>query len=204
MKLRISSILKIILLSLFGLLLFVTLCIPAFKATYGNNSINVYLFDLLGGVGLNYLTSSSTGYSVNSFYGVLSILVLVIGVILCVFGEKRITKAIGTGLYLTFFALTIVIFKEVKDVIEGAKETSSYTFGMTGTIMLLVSVLVGLLLVIVCLCSNIIDNAIYKAKTEKKGKTKEERLLELKDLKDKDLISDDEFNEKRKEIIDEK
>lgn len=204
MKIKISSILKTVLLSIFGLLLFISLCLPAIKVTYQNQSSKIYLFDILGGLGISSLSSSSSSVSLNSFYGILSILVLVIGVILCTFGEKKLTKAIGAGMYFTFFAFNIVIFTQVKDLIDSAKSNSSSTYSMVGTTMLLVSSIFALLLVLVSLFSNSIDKGISEAKKMKGMQTKEEKLVEIKNLLDKGLITQEEYESKKKDILDEK
>lgn len=196
-----NKILKIINCCLVGmyLLLFVIgILVPLLSTeiTSGGSTVvnKVYFFDIFSGV-----TSSGSAPSIapTYFQGALIISICIMGALFVLF-ENKILKIVGSSLLLTSLGFNSYIFNSIKTAKDLIVRSTGTNVSMGGAVLLLIVGIIGLL---ICLLLLIEANLPTIAKLFKLRMSLEERLTEIKSLKEKGLISEEEANSLRKEAL---
>ncbi|MCI1244892.1 MAG: SHOCT domain-containing protein [Bacilli bacterium] len=194
---------------LLAIIFFVALVVPAFSYTMsGSNVSKEYLIALLGTTVDASLTGSGTSASesVNMLYGIVAASLFLIGPALFVFSDNKATKVSGYAISIAVFAISVVLCDSLKDTFKQfIANDIDYSNG--GYVMLIIfMVLLLIVLVADVFFSFFFDdilNSVKKSKSAKNApeRSLEDRLVELKGLLDKKLISQDEYDAKRQEML---
>jgi len=180
----------------------VALLVPALNVKISQTSeVNLYLFDYFGISGSFNASSSSVTSSVNYFYGILIAIIYPIAVILAIFGKNKLTKIISLTVFVVTFCFSIIILKATNELADVYK-ANNYETSVPGSILLLISEIIGIFPIVFSFIPEKIDNIkINKSKPNKAGKSKYDRLVELNELYEKKLITEEEYQNARKEIL---
>lgn len=180
-------------------LLILSLILPAISLSYQGSSqkVDVYLIEILSGINLG-TSSSDTVFSIG-FYGVISVALLIISFGLSTLSNKKTCKVIGLVLQTSFLLYLISLISKI-NLSEESIVSSLISFSKAGFYFSFVIIILNILVSFIFLFEDNICELVTKYRNVT-HKSKEEELLELKSLFEKDLISQEIFEEKRKEII---
>lgn len=184
--------------ALTALLLFLAFVVPFFSYANGSSTSKSYLFTIIS-TGLS-LSGSSTATSINFFYGVMIIILAFLGLFFLTVEKKTNWHIFGIS-----FSFSIAIFAfYLHGILNEAFKGTTVSINRGGDVLFLIYGIFALILCAVVLVEDLFGEAIAKLFANAGKKSKEERLVELKSLLDKQLISQAEYDEQRKAIIDEK
>ncbi|MCI2111222.1 MAG: SHOCT domain-containing protein [Bacilli bacterium] len=193
---------------LLAIIFFVALVVPTFSYKISDSSVKGYLIALLGTTVDTSLagSSASASGSVNMFYGMVAASLFLIGPALFVFSENKAAKASGYAISIAVFALSVALCDSLKDTFKQFI-ANDIDYSKGGYVMLIIfMVLLLIVLVADVFFSFFFDDILDSVKKSKSArnapeKSLEDRLVELKVLLDKKLISQDEYDAKRKEML---
>ena len=184
-------------------LTFIGLCIPYLSVSSGDVSESIYYFQAFNGI-------SSSGESTLSFsiVGILAAFVGLVSPIL--FNLKNKTaRVVAYSLALTSIAFNFFLFATVQTTLDQVPEaarnflhTPGHTLILTTNIFFLIFVIC---MVVYDFASSMIIDLIKKMKASNRSTSIDykEKLTKLDELHNDKLISDEEYQAKRKEILDE-
>lgn len=196
---KIIKVVNFVLVGLFLLFLILGVALPLISVSSTSSSAvsEIYFFDLFGTVSIS--SGSSVSTQPEFFFGVLTLATSIVGAIFACFDDNKVLKTIGVSLLATDFVFFIYIFSNVQQSIEVLRSSSSsLKFNNGGSVLLL---LAGILALLICLLA-VTELALpLLTKLIKPKQSLEEKLLELSSLKEKGLISEEEYEALRKEAI---
>ena len=180
-------------LALLSIILFLVACLVPMLAVTGNgtsvSSVQVYLFDLLG----------ASGESVNFFSAIFVCFVLFLAPTICFIDLRKAPKPIEyivemIGITFSFYLVTGV--SNATDLLKG--------FGgkvIDSSWILILYAVFLILILLLDLTSNYLFEPLYKFFHKKDGSGLDERLSELENLKANGKISEEEYAEARRSLL---
>ena len=194
MNKKISIILSLVLV-LFAI---ISIIVPAISITTTSSldntkdTTNIYLYDIVGGI-------SSVGGSITTFT-IMSLLVPCL-IILCAVGvifDNKVIKFVLATIALVLVIYFAILYNRCQDLVD--KDSTSETLSLAGIIMLTVSLTLDLLGYVII---EYFDKIVTLINSQK-SVSLEDRLNELNSLKEKGLITEDEYLKLRSEALNEK
>lgn len=181
-----------------AILVVVSFAIPALS--YGSGTTNIYFFEIAG------ISVSTSSASYGALAGVIILIVFLVGPALFATGKSETTKCVGYGLTLSAISWYFVVHALIAQSVASITSSSSTSLVTTyGDIILMVAIVFLLIAMAISAFDLTWGNKIEMViSSSQKQSSLETQLLELNELHDKKLISDQEFEEKRKAILNEK
>lgn len=196
---KIIKVVNFALVGLFLLFLILGVALPlvSVSSTSTSSVSKIYFFDLFGNISVS--SGSSVSTQPEFFFGVVTLATSIVGAIFACFDENKVLRTVGLSLLASDFVFFIYIFSNVQESIEVLRSSSSsLKFNNGGSVLLL---LAGMLALLICLLALVELALPMLAKLIKPKQSLEERLLELSSLKEKGLISEEEYESLRREAI---
>lgn len=178
------------LLVLFAVLIFISFFIPILKA----ENENVYIFNLL-----SIETSSSSGIAGSNLFNSLLVTVVTFIGILLVFFKNKIVSLIGTSVAGACLALSGYLFSYYGSLFSSSNLTGVSTGGLI--LYFSASLMFFIIAVIQLLYNNFISEFLLKLSKVQNSETKVEALEKLVVLHDTNKISDEEFDQFKKDLL---
>lgn len=196
---KIIKVVNFVLVGMFLLFLILGVALPLISVSSTSSSAvsKIYFFDLFGNVSIS--SGSSVSTQPEFFFGVVTLATSIVGAIFACFDDNKVLKTIGISLLASDFVFFIYIFSNVQQSIEVLRSSSSsLKFNNGGSVLLL---LAGIFALLICLLA--VTELVLPLLTKfiKPKQSLEEKLLELSSLKEKGLISEEEYESLRKEAI---
>ena len=194
MNKKISIILSLVLV-LFAI---ISIIVPAISITTTSSldntkdTTNIYLYDIVGGISL--VGGSITTFTIMSLLVPCLIILCAVGVIF----DNKVIKFVLATIALVLVIYFAILHNRCQDLVD--KDSTSETLSLAGIIMLTVSLTLDLLGYVIIEYFDKIVALINSQKTV----SLEDRLNELNSLKEKDLITEDEYLKLRSEALNEK
>ena len=194
MNKKISIILSLVLV-LFAI---ISIIVPAISITTTSSldntkdTTNIYLYDIVGGISL--VGGSITTFTIMSLLVPCLIILCAVGVI---FDNKVINFVLAT-IALVLVIYFAILHNRCQDLVD--KDSASKSLSLAGIIMLTVSLTLDLLGYVII---EYFDKIVTLINSQK-SVSLEDRLNELNSLKEKDLITEDEYLKLRSEALNEK
>jgi hypothetical protein len=179
---------------LLALLLLLSYVVPFVKIGTGTSAEITYLLTM-GGTSL-----SSSTVNVNFFYAILIVVISVLGLFFLVAKKGALLHDFGIAFTMAVSLYGFVLHYAVKQ--SAASATGTFTH--PGETIYFIYAIVSLVLALAVLLDDLFGEKVAATLDAAGQPTTEKRLVELKDLLDKKLISQEEYDAKRKAIIDEK
>lgn len=184
--------------ALLGFLLLLAYVVPFVKSGSGTGSA-AYLMSFAG-----YSSTSSSSTSVNFFYSVLIAIFGCLGLFLLVVKDKPLFHDFGIAFTAANALYAITLHQAIKTMLASYSSSSSVNISHPGEIIFFIYAILGLILSLGVLLDDLFGETVFQKLSVSEKPSKEKRLTELKDLLDKQLVTPDEYEAKRKEILDEK
>lgn len=178
------------LLILLAVLIFISFFIPVLKA----ENENIYIFNLL-----SIETSSSSGLAGSNLFNSLLITIVTFVGILLVFFKNKIVSLIGTSVAGACLVLSGYLFSYYGSLFSNSNLTGVSTGGLI--LYFSASLMFFIIAVIQLLYNNFISELILKLSKIKNNETKIETLEKLVMLHDSNKISDEEFDQLKKDLM---
>ena len=194
MNKKISIILSLVLV-LFAI---ISIIVPAISITTTSSldntkdTTNIYLYDIVGGVSL--VGGSITTFTIMSLLVPCLIILCAVGVIF----DNKVIKFVLATIALVLVIYFAILHNRCQDLVD--KDSTSETLSLAGIIMLTVSLTLDLLGYVII---EYFDKIVTLINSQK-SVSLEDRLNELNSLKEKDLITEDEYLKLRSEALNEK
>lgn len=195
MNIVVSSIVALVI-----LMAILTFTLPAIKARASSSSTtesSLYFYQFGGGISLS-------SYTIDPFPVIFASLLFILGPLLfaCA-GKSHVLKFVGYSLALTSVCFGFFLFSSLKASIE-SMTNSGYVFtSKAGYVCVLIYSIVTLIAISLSLFDELFGEKI-ETLLAVSNKGIEERLIELNSIYSKKLISTEEFDERRKAILNEK
>ena len=194
---RIRRIFKYVMLSLafiMTVLVVLAFALPAVSITVGDVTTNFYFFTLIMG------STGSTSLMVSdAFTGVLLAVLAISSPYVILYAKSKVTHSIGIACLLSAACWAFAIFFQVTNTYS-TMEGISYI----GIIFIFIEAIVSIVYLLLSLAFDIIGEKLmngFHVETEDDAKTTEAKLEEAKNLFDKQLITEVEYDEIRKTIL---
>lgn len=194
MNKKISIILSLVLV-LFAI---ISIIVPAISITTTSSldntkdTTNIYLYDIVGGISL--VGGSITTFTIMSLLVPCLIILCAVGVIF----DNKVIKFVLATIALVLVIYFAILHNRCQDLVD--KDSTSETLSLAGIIMLTVSLTLDLLGYVII---EYFDKIVTLINSQK-SVSLEDRLNELNSLKEKDLITKDEYLKLRSEALNEK
>ncbi len=194
MNKKISIILSLVLV-LFAI---ISIIVPAISITTTSSldntkdTTNIYLYDIVGGISL--VGGSITTFTIMSLLVPCLIILCAVGVIF----DNKVIKFVLATIALVLVIYFAILHNRCQDLVD--KDSTSETLSLAGIIMLTVSLTLDLLGYVII---EYFDKIVTLINSQK-SVSLEDRLNELNSLKEKDLITEDEYLKLRSEALNEK
>ena len=194
MNKKISIILSLVLV-LFAI---ISIIVPAISITTTSSldntkdTTNIYLYDIVGGISL--VGGSITTFTIMSLLVPCLIILCAVGVIF----DNKVIKFVLATIALVLVIYFAILYNRCQDLVD--KDSTSETLSLAGIIMLTVSLTLDLLGYVII---EYFDKIVTLINSQK-SVSLEDRLNELNSLKEKDLITEDEYLKLRSEALNEK
>ncbi len=180
---------------LLGVLLLLSYVVPFVKSGTGTSAEAYYLLQL----GSVNVLSSSTSASVNFFYPILIAVLSVIGLFFLVAKKGALLHDFGIAFTL---GVSFYSFYLHQNAVVSAQSATNFTY--PGAKIYFVYGILSLVLALFVLLDDLFGEKIALTLDKANEPSTEARLVELQTLLDKKLISQEEYDAKRKEILDAK
>ena len=194
MNKKISIILSLVLV-LFAI---ISIIVPAISITTTSSldntkdTTNIYLYDIVGGISL--VGGSITTFTIMSLLVPCLIILCAVGVIF----DNKVIKFVLATIALVLVIYFAILHNRCQDLVD--KDSTSETLSLAGIIMLTVSLTLDLLGYVII---EYFDKIVTLINSQK-SVSLEDRLNELNSLKEKGLITEDEYLKLRSEALNEK
>lgn len=194
MNKKISIILSLVLV-LFAI---ISIIVPAISITTTSSldntkdTTNIYLYDIVGGISL--VGGSITTFTIMSLLVPCLIILCAVGVIF----DNKVIKFVLATIALVLVIYFAILHNRCQDLVD--KDSTSETLSLAGIIMLTISLVLDLLGYIIV---EYFDK-IAKLINSQKSVSLEDRLNELNSLREKNLITEEEYLKLRSEALNEK
>lgn len=194
MNKKISIILSLVLV-LFAI---ISIIVPAISITTTSSldntkdTTNIYLYDIVGGISL--VGGSITTFTIMSLLVPCLIILCAVGVIF----DNKVIKFVLATIALVLVIYFAILYNRCQDLVD--KDSTSETLSLAGIIMLTVSLTLDLLGYVII---EYFDKIVTLINSQK-SVSLEDRLNELNSLKEKGLITEDEYLKLRSEALNEK
>lgn len=194
MNKKISIILSLVLV-LFAI---ISIIVPAISITTTSSldntkdTTNIYLYDIVGGISL--VGGSITTFTIMSLLVPCLIILCAVGVIF----DNKVIKFVLATIALVLVIYFAILHNRCQDLVD--KDSTSKSLSLAGIIMLTVSLTLDLLGYVII---EYFDKIVTLINSQK-SVSLEDRLNELNSLKEKDLITEDEYLKLRSEALNEK
>ena len=194
MNKKISIILSLVLV-LFAI---ISIIVPSISITTTSSldntkdTTNIYLYDIVGGISL--IGSSITTFTIMSLLVPCLIILCAVGVIF----DNKVIKFVLATIALVLVIYFAILHNRCQDLVD--KDSTSETLSLAGIIMLTISLVLDLLGYIIV---EYFDK-IAKLINSQKSVSLEDRLNELNSLREKNLITEEEYLKLRSEALNEK
>ena len=194
MNKKISIILSLVLV-LFAI---ISIIVPAISITTTSSldntkdTTNIYLYDIVGGISL--VGGSITTFTIMSLLVPCLIILCAVGVIF----DNKVIKFVLATIALVLVIYFAILHNRCQDLVD--KDSASKSLSLAGIIMLTVSLTLDLLGYVII---EYFDKIVTLINSQK-SVSLEDRLNELNSLKEKDLITEDEYLKLRSEALNEK
>ena len=184
--------------AVYFVLVLVALLVPAISIKTGIVTSKNSIFDLfsVGGVGLS---SSSVSVNFNQFYSILMVLTFFVPIFLSI-SKKEICKYFALALSITLFAFLLAYVEDYST----AKDAVSSVEGIhaPGLIMFFIASIIAMLTSMCDVFFNLYyDKIVAFMKASGKGDNKLAQLEETKAMLDKGLITQEEYEAKKNELL---
>lgn len=187
-----------------GFLFLLAFLVPA--VTYKGSSTsttNVSLFSLLSPT--TYSSSSSSGLiatSTDYLRCVLFMIVCLMGLVLFCAGKSSLVRLIGVGIAYSVGTFSCYFYGYLK---KSLATLTSGTYETPGLVIFLIFAILLLIVASVVIFDEFFGEKIENSlKNQSQSSSLEDKLLSLKSLLDKGLITQEEYDAKRKAVLDEK
>ena len=194
MNKKISIVLSLVLV-LFAI---ISIIVPAISITTTSSldntkdTTNIYLYDIVGGISL--VGGSITTFTIMSLLVPCLIILCAVGVIF----DNKVIKFVLATIALVLVIYFAILYNRCQDLVD--KDSTSETLSLAGIIMLTVSLTLDLLGYVII---EYFDKIVTLINSQK-SVSLEDRLNELNSLKEKGLITEDEYLKLRSEALNEK
>lgn len=190
-----------------ALLLIVSYLVPLLSYGTSASGFSIYLLEV-GSVNISgYSSSAMSGASnvtINFFY---SILILCSGLIGCFLSvmktDKKVVHFVGETLLLSNVIFALFIHQNLQKELDSLASSGVSNVHRGGEIVYFLFAILGFALSVVCFLDDMFGDRV-RSLVSSSSTNKEKRLSELKGLFDKQLITQQEYDSKREEILNEK
>lgn len=180
--------------ALLGLLFLLSYVVPFLQS--GSTSYYLLTFGAVS------ISSSSIGG--NFFYSILIAILTILGLFFLVMKDSNLLHDIGIAFSLGDAFYAFALHHEVKALLSSSSSSSSTNVQHPGEVIYFIYAILVLVLALAVLLDDLFGEQLFARLESSKRPSKESRLIELKSMLDKQLITSEEFEAKRKEILDEK
>lgn len=178
-----------------GLLLLLAYVLPFVKTNTGET----YLMSMSIAT---YNVGSSGTYSVNFFYSIAIVILAILGLFFLVIKNNALLHYLGIAFTSANAIYALFLHYVVDKTIEGLGTSSGVSH--PGEILFFVYAILGLVLSFFVLLDDLFGERFFQFLDASEKASKESRLLELKGLLGKQLITQKEYDERKKAVLDEK
>jgi hypothetical protein len=182
----------------------VSYIVPAvsYVASGTTTRVELYLIEM-GSASVSSGTQTAS-VSVNFFYSILIICFGLAGCFLTVLKtDKKAVHFAGETLLIAEVIFAFYIHQGLQQTLETLTNQNIVNVHHTGEIFYFLFAILGLILAVVAFIDDLLGEKI-RALLSASGSSKEKQLIELKGLLDKQLITQQEYDKKREDVLNEK